>query len=190
MSDFMKDYVPVNVRVIEFYKRHPQGVITTEAPRVIEIDGKRFIESRASVLKDPQGEPYAATAWEPFPGKTPYTKDSEAMNAETSAVGRALALAGIEVSKSLASANEVENRREFSDTVSKAVIKNRLLKAAHNDKELAAQMFKQAGEPETLTTSELVTLISETEDARRAKAGVDAPGALGWPAGKTKEAEQ
>lgn len=184
MSDFLKDYVPVNVRVIKFYERHPDGVISTEAPRVIEIDGKRFIESRATVLKTPDGEPYAATAWEPFPGKTPYTKDSEMMNAETSAVGRALALAGIEVSKSVASANEVAYRQENTETVKKAVIKSRLLKACHDDKDLAAQLYAEAGEPETLPTGEFTQLLSKAEDARRAKAGVEAPGALGWPAGQ------
>lgn len=181
MTDFLKDYVPVNVRLIRFYERYPDGIITTERPQIIEIAGKTFIESRASVFKTPESEPYSATAWEPFPGGTPYTKNSEAMNAETSAVGRALALAGIEVSKSIASANEVAARQEPASTVSKTVIKNRLLKACQGDKDLAAQLYAEAGEPETLPAGDFVTLLSKAEDARRAKNGVEAPGSLGWP---------
>jgi hypothetical protein len=43
----------------------------------------------------------------PIPGKTPYTKDSEVENAETSAWGRAIAALGFEVHNSIASAEEV-----------------------------------------------------------------------------------
>jgi len=179
----MKDYVPVNVRIVRFYERYPEGVITTEPPEVKQLGDRCFIESRATVYKQPHSEGFTATAWEPYPGKTPYTRDSEAMNAETSAVGRALALAGIEVSKSVASADEIAGRQQFADTVKKAVIKNRLLKACLDDKDLAAQIYVDAGEPETLTTSELVELLELATQARRDKTGVTAPGDLGWPSG-------
>ena len=45
-----------------------------------------------------------------IPGKTPYTRDSEVENAETSAVGRALAMMGFEVRKGVASRQEVANK--------------------------------------------------------------------------------
>ena len=51
------------------------------------------------------------TAWEPIPGPTPYTKDSELMNAETAAWGRAIIAAGIP-SKKIASSQEVQARQE------------------------------------------------------------------------------
>jgi hypothetical protein len=51
-------------------------------------------------------------AWEPVPGKTPYTRGSELMVAETSAWGRALAAIGIATNKSVASAEEVRSARE------------------------------------------------------------------------------
>jgi hypothetical protein len=190
MSDFLKDYVPVNVRIIKFYERHPDGIITTEAPKVIEIGGKCFIESRATVIKSPDGEGYSATAWEPFPGATPYTKNSEAMNAETSAVGRALALAGIEVSKSIASANEVAARQPApADTVNKSLIKNRILKACRDDKELAAEIWADIGEPESVPSAELPAIIEQAENAYYEKNGIDRPGELGIISRRKKVAE-
>ncbi len=47
---------------------------------------------------------------EPFPGKTPYTKDSELMNAETSAWGRALASLGYEIHRGIATKQDVQAR--------------------------------------------------------------------------------
>jgi hypothetical protein len=48
-------------------------------------------------------------AYEPFPGKTPYTRDSEVQNAETSAWGRAIIALNFDTKK-IASADEVRNR--------------------------------------------------------------------------------
>jgi hypothetical protein len=48
-----------------------------------------------------------AYCWEVFPGRTPYTKDSEQMNGATSALGRALGYMGFGIKAGLASANEV-----------------------------------------------------------------------------------
>jgi hypothetical protein len=47
-----------------------------------------------------------------IPGPTTYTKDSEIENAETSAIGRAIAALGFEVHRSYASANEVANKQD------------------------------------------------------------------------------
>jgi hypothetical protein len=56
--------------------------------------------------------PAIATAAEPYPGKTPYTKNSEFMVGMTSALGRALGYMGFGVNKSIASKNEVLARQE------------------------------------------------------------------------------
>jgi hypothetical protein len=56
---------------------------------------------------DPQ--PCQATCFEPFPGKTSFTRDSEQMNASTSCLGR---LAGLMMSfPKMASLEEVQNRQ-------------------------------------------------------------------------------
>lgn len=108
----LSDYVTVPERVSAFYKAHPDGRIVSTPPKVITIGNSTFIEVHTAVYLTPDDPtPSTASAWEPFPGRTPYTKESEMMNAETSAVGRALAAAGIMVSRSLASANEVAARQ-------------------------------------------------------------------------------
>lgn len=108
------NYVEVKDRVAQFWIDHPEGRIVTNEPSPVEIDGRWFIASHAEVYKhrdntEPDG---TGSAWEQFPGKTPFTRDSEAMNAETSAIGRALGFINIGIAGSLASADEVRNRNE------------------------------------------------------------------------------
>lgn len=112
MAFDMQDYVEVKDRVREFYERYPDGRIVSNPPEVRMLGDRYFIEVTARVYRSADDEtPCQASAWEPYPGRTPYTKDSEMMNAETSAIGRACAAAGIAVHKSMASATEVRNRR-------------------------------------------------------------------------------
>lgn len=106
------DYVTVPQREALFYSTYPDGRIVSSTPIVRTVGDRTFIEVTTSVFRTPDDPlPCVASAWEPFPGRTPYTKDSEMMNAETSAIGRALAAAGIAVNRSLASAEEVRNRQ-------------------------------------------------------------------------------
>lgn len=116
MAFQLDGYVDVAERIQKFYASHPDGSIVARPPEVIELDGRYFIGVTVSAYRTPEDPvPCVGSAWEPYPGKTPYTKDSEMMNAETSAVGRALALAGIEVRKSIATSEEVRNRQADRD---------------------------------------------------------------------------
>ena len=117
MNDFAKDYVDVAERIREFYKAHPNGRIITDKPRIIkDLEGKAYIEVTAYVYRDKEDETPAGTdtAWEPWPGRTSFTRDSEMMNASTSATGRALVYAGIS-SKKIASRDDVVRRRAEQD---------------------------------------------------------------------------
>lgn len=108
----LNNYVPVNERINEFYKQYPDGRILCHVPQVLQMGDRTFIQVTAEVYREPNDpKPCIATAWEAYPGKTPYTKDSEMMNCETSAVGRALGFAGIATNHSIASREEVQNRR-------------------------------------------------------------------------------
>lgn len=112
MSFDLGDYVDVSERIQKFYAANPDGRIEADPAVVQQLAERLFIGVVARVYRSPDDtQPCQGQAWEPFPGKTPYTRDSEAMNAETSAVGRALALAGIEVRRSIATRGEVQNRR-------------------------------------------------------------------------------
>jgi hypothetical protein len=110
MAFDMKDYVEVADRIREWYAKFPDGRIV---PDCIE-NGETRVTMRAAVyrtsdpLEQPAGVGHSALL---IPGKTPYTKDSELENAETSAVGRALVMAGIP-SKHVASAGEVRSKSD------------------------------------------------------------------------------
>ena len=78
---------------------------------IVEVQGSTYIIYTAALYRDSSDEkPAIGTAWEEVPGRTPYTKGSELMNAETSAWGRACVAAGIPAKK-IASFEEVRNRQ-------------------------------------------------------------------------------
>jgi hypothetical protein len=107
----MDDYVDVAERIRQFYERFPEGRLTTGTqPFLIEAGGKPFIVYHARAYRDADDtHPGDGWAWEPVPGPTQFTKDSELMNAETAAWGRAIVALGFETKK-IASAQEVQAR--------------------------------------------------------------------------------
>jgi hypothetical protein len=109
----LSDYVDVAARIELFYGKHPQGTLQGSGEFVRDEQGRIFgYVYRAEAYRDPEDtRPGVGTAFEPIPGATPYTKDSEVMNAETSAWGRAIVACGFP-SKHIASANEVRARQE------------------------------------------------------------------------------
>lgn len=124
--DYLDGYVEVKDRIAAFHEKYPDGSLQSswEIVRVDEAAVPNAESHRVTVLliatakayRTPDDErPGIGTASEPFPGKTPYTKDSELMNAETSAWGRALAALGFEVSKAIASREEVSARQGNGD---------------------------------------------------------------------------
>jgi hypothetical protein len=110
-NTFAKDYVDVAERIREFKKLFPTGSLQRVEMQFVNIGGKDFVVYTAAAYRAPDDErPGIGTAWEPIPGKTPYTKDSEVMVAETSAWGRAIVAALAGETKRIASADEVRNR--------------------------------------------------------------------------------
>jgi hypothetical protein len=103
---FAQDYVEVAERIAAWYAKYPDGRITTE---LVEMSESRAV-MKAYVFRDFNPEPVGVGhSYLAIPGSTPFTKGSELENAETSAVGRALVMAGIP-SKNVASANEVRSK--------------------------------------------------------------------------------
>jgi hypothetical protein len=123
----LDDYVDVAERIRLFYEKFPDGrlvtvrhgrYVTEDEAGTVDTRGhpithkKEFVFCEARAYRTPDDpQPCAGTAWEPIPGATPYTRDSELMNAETAAWGRAIIAAGIP-SKKIASQQEVQARRE------------------------------------------------------------------------------
>jgi hypothetical protein len=106
------DYVDVAERIRIFKETYPEGSLQGESQGLVTVGERSFIVYRARAYRTPDDPtPGIGWAWEPVPGPTPFTKDSELMNAETSAWGRAIVALGIPTKK-VASAEEVRNRQD------------------------------------------------------------------------------
>lgn len=110
-----EDYIEVSERLQKFYEKYPDGSIQgvwgwlDDTHQVIVYQAQAFRDR-----DDPR--PGIGTASEPYPGLTSFTRNSEIMNAETSAWGRALASLGIAVNRGIASAQEVRAAQRGTDT--------------------------------------------------------------------------
>jgi hypothetical protein len=119
VGDFKLDdsYNEVSERIKEFRAKYPEGSLqpwNKEQPyEVLAIDGAFYIAYVAAAYRTPDDErPGVGTAYEPVPGRTPFTKDSELQNAETAAWGRALiAVGAADANKGIASADELHSKR-------------------------------------------------------------------------------
>ena len=66
------DYVTVPERVRLFYERFPDGRIVADPPTIVEIGDRQFVSVTVrayATATDPT--PWQASAFEPFPGRTP-----------------------------------------------------------------------------------------------------------------------
>ena len=111
MSWDLKDYVDVPARLKMLAEKYPEVRIIEYQPVIKQIGDKTYIEVKVCAWRDPDDKlPAVAFCWEPFPGTTPYTRDSEQMNAATSALGRLVAIMLPGAFTKQASANEVLHR--------------------------------------------------------------------------------
>ena len=104
----MSDYVPVNERVEQFYKAHPEGSIQSE---IVELTESRVTVKAYAYRSADDTRPGIGHSSLEIPGKTTFTRGSEIENAETSAWGRAIAALGFEVKRGVSSAEEVRNKQ-------------------------------------------------------------------------------
>lgn len=106
-------YVDVAQRLRLALACHPELRVVEQAPDIRVIGDRAFIEVNITVWRNPDDpQPVNAHAWEPFPGRTPFTRDSEQMNAATSALGRALGYMGFGIDRGIATADEVKHRQD------------------------------------------------------------------------------
>lgn len=115
-------YIDVAARIVEFREKYPDGCLrpaNLDRPYdIVTADGKTFVVVVAAAHRTPDDPtPGIGMAWEPFPGPTNFTRDSELQNAETSAWGRALvAVLAADTKQGVASADEVRARQPQPET--------------------------------------------------------------------------
>ncbi|HEX8087728.1 MAG TPA: hypothetical protein VF762_02675 [Blastocatellia bacterium] len=109
----IQDYITVAERIEKFYERYPEGRIITH---IIEHDAERgFILLRAEIYRNANDALPASTGHayelksEGYVQRTSYIEVGE-----TSAVGRALAMAGFEVRRGIASREEMEKSAKMT----------------------------------------------------------------------------
>jgi len=107
------DYIDVATRIVEFREKYPEGRLRQKDVQFLDFAGKSWVVFTAEAWRtadDPS--PAHGTAWEPVPGPTQFTRDSELQNAETAAWGRAMVAAlAVDTRKGIASSEEVRNRQ-------------------------------------------------------------------------------
>lgn len=107
-ADKLEDYVDVATRLARFHEKYATGSVTSE---ITVDDGKRIV-FKAEATAWVEGTLKAGTGHaEEIRGSTYINRTSALENCETSAWGRALAAFGMEVSKGVASKEEVEKAK-------------------------------------------------------------------------------
>jgi hypothetical protein len=104
----LKDYITVTERIMKFYELYPEGRIV---PQIIQWnDGVVVVKTEVYRNAHDQAPSAVGHAYEKE-GSSFINKTSALENCETSSVGRALALLGLEIKKSIASYEEVANAK-------------------------------------------------------------------------------
>lgn len=116
MSYDLSEYVDVKTRLKQALAMYPQLRIVEHRPEITTVDNQLFIECSVTVSRDPDDPiPVTAYMFEPYPGRTPFTKLSEQANGATSALGRALGYMGFGIDVSIASSNEIMGRQQAKE---------------------------------------------------------------------------
>jgi hypothetical protein len=113
---FMDSYIDVSERIRKFKEVYPNGSLQQVSLQFIEFAGKSWVVYTAAAYRTPDDiTPGHGTAWEPVPGKSNFTRDSEVQNVETSAWGRAIiAVLVADGGKRIASKQEVQHQAPVS----------------------------------------------------------------------------
>lgn len=103
-------YVDVAERIRIFREKHPEGSLQSEV--TVSDDGTAVLCKAWAYRTPDDPRPGIGHSRLTIPGKTPYTRDSEVENSETSAWGRAIVAALAADTKKIASADEVAARHD------------------------------------------------------------------------------
>ena len=105
-------YIDCRTRLVAALKDWPDLRVVEETPEIVKIGERHFIQATVTLFRTIDvALPVRAYNFEPFPGKTNFTRDSEQQNSATSALARALGYMGYGIERSIASFDEVRNRQ-------------------------------------------------------------------------------
>ena len=105
------DYIDVATWLSEMREKFLDLTMSQVNMEFVVVAGTSWVVYTAAAYRTPDDpRPGIGTAWEPIPGPTSFTKDSEVQNAETAAWGRALIAIGASTKNGIASQEEVTNR--------------------------------------------------------------------------------
>lgn len=128
----LDSYEPVHERIARFYADHPDGRIHTE----LLTQGPRWVV-RAAVFRKaqyPAGDPCATGHASEVDGEGPVNRTSALENAETSAIGRALANLGYAAGRQRPSREEMTKAARPAPAAERAKLIRRTLEAAGIDR--------------------------------------------------------
>ena len=108
----LRDYVDVSTRLRLALAKFPELRVQETSCELVAMGPEHYLVCVVTVWRSADDPiPTIASAAEPVPGRTPYTRGSERMVGFTSALGRALGYMGFGIDKGIASADEVKNAR-------------------------------------------------------------------------------
>jgi hypothetical protein len=140
MANFNLDkYITVNERISKFYKDNPDGRILT---KLVHLDGPD-VKGRMAIIKASiyLGDLLVATGYaKEREGSYGANKTAFIENCETSAVGRALALFGMEVEKGIASREEMLNVKANEEEIANLLGQIKTLAYESQDEEVQAKV--------------------------------------------------
>lgn len=159
---FMNDYVDVAERIRMFREKYPNGSLQQVSLQFIDFAGKSWVVYTAAAYRTPDDiTPGHGTAWEPVPGKSNFTRDSEVMNVETSAWGRAIiAVLVADGGKRIASRQEVAPRQNNAVSPTEDFLVLAHLEFERGDIEALRGIYKRAKATRGVTP-EMLTQIEE-----------------------------
>lgn len=156
---FMDDYVDVAERLRKFKEIYPNGSLQQVSLQFIDFAGKSWVVYTAAAYRTPDDiTPGHGTAWETVPGTSSFKRDSEVMNAETSAWGRAIVAVLASDTKRIASRNEIPAKAPVSPVEDFLVLAH--LEFERGDIEALRGVYKRAKATRGVTP-ELLKQIEE-----------------------------
>lgn len=176
MAYDLQGYVDVATRLRLALKDWPQLRIQETQCTLEQVGEQLFMVCVVTIWRDERDTvPVIASAAEQIPGRTPYTRNAERMVGFTSALGRGLGYMGYGIDKAIASADEVEHRRQEQPEREQSPRQNFARQAAKTEHIVSEQNDKRRmANPDAPATAPQIKMIK----MQAKNAGLDTDEAL------------